>query len=423
MSSIYWKTRPNGARSLIAQATTPDGKRITTTCATRKEALAWIRSVETPQHSPNAIATPAESNAQSFTAPEMQRPQSNALRGTSAIPFNAPGEEQNLTPKGRQAPTEPLNLSPFNTNGMAVPAEKRSVIFLRQLIDRYIREIMPGKRSTRAPIQQLKTWKRLLGDFAAQRITPEMVARAKEVLLSEMTPGRTPRTPATVNRYLAALSHVFTVACKEWFLVTDNPVMRVRRCKEPRGREIFLSPEQRGLLMDALKPEPELLQVVVLLAIYTGMRHTEIMSLQWRQVDLSRSRLVLEQTKNGKPRGVPLVGPALNAITSWAATHQGSPRDLLFPSPANASKPFDIRRGWNRVRTRMDMPELHFHDLRHCTASYMAMSGATPQEIAKVLGHRTLSMVERYSHLADDHTRPALERMVAKMCREDEETD
>jgi integrase len=93
--------------------------------------------------------------------------------------------------------------------------------------------------------------------------------------------------------------------------------------------------------------------------------------------------------------------------------------DLLFPGALSAQtgRPFEIEKAWRDVRRRAELDDFVFHDLRHSCASYLAMNGATMIEIAEVLGHKTLEMVKRYSHLAESHTAGVVERMSQKIFR------
>ncbi len=147
-------------------------------------------------------------------------------------------------------------------------------------------------------------------------------------------------------------------------------------------------------------------------ALATGARRGNIYGLRWEDVDLDRLTLHFPDTKNGVPRRVPVVGAAVTALrehydrdptgTGWVFKGQ---RD---DAPANLDRP------WARVRDSADLTGFRFHDLRHTTASYLTMNGASLAEVAEALGHRTLVMARRYSHMTGDHTRGVLERMAGK---------
>jgi integrase len=140
---------------------------------------------------------------------------------------------------------------------------------------------------------------------------------------------------------------------------------------------------------------------VVVLALATGARRGELLGLRWRDVDLERGTILLDDTKNGESRSLPLTGYALEVMCQYA---QRSRSDWVFPSQCG-TKPADIRRGWENAVERAGLEDFTFHSLRHTAASYLAMNGASLAEIAEVLGHKSLQVTKRYAHLSQDHTR------------------
>jgi integrase len=244
-------------------------------------------------------------------------------------------------------------------------------------------------------------------------VTPGILSDALVKLRNDPTPGGEPKSPSTVVRYCAALSHALTYAV-QWEWLNENPMRKVKKPQEPRGRVRYLSVEERGRLLEACSDgRNHYLHAVVTLALMTGMRKGEIMGLRWSDVDLERRRIVLQETKNGERRAVPIVGPALKVLSEWAKVRRLD-TDLLFPSKVDASKPMDLRTPWETALKHAGIGDFRFHDLRHSAASYLAMSGASLAEIAEVLGHKTLQMVKRYSHLSETHTASVLERMGEK---------
>jgi integrase len=119
--------------------------------------------------------------------------------------------------------------------------------------------------------------------------------------------------------------------------------------------------------------------------------------------------IVFRDTKNTEHRGVPLVGLALDVMREHAKV-QRIDTNLVFPN-ASGKRPLSIRSAWEVAVKRAGLEDFTFHDLRHSCASYLAMNGATLSAIGAVLGHKSLQMVKRYSHLAEDHTRTVLTRM------------
>jgi integrase len=135
----------------------------------------------------------------------------------------------------------------------------------------------------------------------------------------------------------------------------------------------------------------------------------ELLSLRWTDLDLTRGVARLECTKNGERRTLPLKGHALAVLRDLAAVRRrDSP--LVFPS-TNGRTPACFTKPWERALTEAGIENFRFHDLRHSCASYLAMMGATPTDIAAVLGHKTLAMVKRYAHLSDEHVSQVVARM------------
>jgi integrase len=286
---------------------------------------------------------------------------------------------------------------------------------LTELIDRYCQDVLPNKKSAKDQKQQLGWWKAELGSYTLADITPSLLAEYRDKLGREITVRNKPRSPASVVRYMAALSHAFTVAVNEWGWLEDSPMRKVTKPREPRGRVRFLSDDERARLLNACKKSTNpYLYTVVVMALSTGMRQGEIMGLTWDAVDLNLGRAILHETKNGERRAVAITGHALDLVIELSKVRRIG-CNLLFPAKENAphkpQKPMDLRSPWESAVKKAELHDFHFHDLRHSAASYLAMNGASLAEIAEVLGHKTLQMVKRYAHLSEGHTA----RVVASM--------
>ncbi len=150
----------------------------------------------------------------------------------------------------------------------------------------------------------MKWWPENIGYLSLADVTSDIIVEQRDKLAQGKT-SRGDRTNATVNRYLAILSHLFTVSVKEWRWSHENPVLNVTRLKEPRGRVRFLSDDERVRLLEVCKQsESEYLYVVVVLALATGARKMEILGLKWQDVDLIRGVVTLHETKNGETRSI-----------------------------------------------------------------------------------------------------------------------
>ena len=283
-----------------------------------------------------------------------------------------------------------------------------------EMIDRYSKDVLPSKKSAKDQKRHLEWWQGAIGDYLLADVTPALIVEYRDKLKNGVTSRGTQRSPSTVNRYLAALSHVFTIAMKEWGWVEDSPFRRVTTLKEPRGRVRFLSDEERAALLNACHEHSEQLYTIVVLALSTGARQGEILSLTWSQVNLSKQVIVLEETKNGERRVLPLTGHALEQLRKLAKVRKIN-TDLLFPSQRNPDRPISVQSIFNRAVESAGIEDFRFHDLRHSAASYLAMNGASLNEIAEVLGHKTLQMVQRYAHLSEAHTASVVASMNEKI--------
>lgn len=286
---------------------------------------------------------------------------------------------------------------------------------LEGAIDRYLEEVLPTKRSQACPRGYLLWWRGQLGTLPLSDVTPSRISECLTKLAATTT-KRGPMKGSTVNRYFAALSSVLGRCVRGWDLLLSNPCDRVPKYKESEGRVRYLSEDELERLLSALEAatdSPHLLPIVWV-AISTGLRKSSVLELTWDRVDLEAGRVRIQRTKNGSSISIPLVGPALEALGAWSIRDGVQRIGLLFPSLLVPGKPIEIGKTFPAVVKAAGIDDLRFHDLRHCTGSFLAMSGATPSEIAAVLGHKQLSMVHRYSHVGESHTQEVVERMSAK---------
>ena len=301
-------------------------------------------------------------------------------------------------------------------NGRYFGTREASRHTLEDLLDRY-REYLKARSALTFEARRghIAYWRNTLGRFALRDVTPSRIADARDALHALPTRVGKARSASDVNRHLATLSHAFSLATREWQWLEMNPLRRVQKLREPLGRVRFLSEDERARLLKACQESPHArwLYPLVVLALATGMRQGEILALTWDRVDLHRGWITLDNTKNRERRGVPLNGYALAAMREYAKVRRLD-SDVVFCA-TQGDGPVYLRTAWTPAVTAAELDDFHFHDLRHTTASYLAMNGATPGEIAAVLGHRTLAMVKRYAHLSDAHVAGVLERMNSKM--------
>jgi integrase len=303
-----------------------------------------------------------------------------------------------------------------------IEAQRHTV---RELLEKYRDEVLIPRKPQRVRDQgpQLQWWIDKLGSYSLADLTPALIGKYRDDLITTRFGKNKARTPATVVRYLAVLSHALSTAVKEWGWLPESPMFKVAKPKVDNERVRYLTDEERERLLAATKMSANRhLHIIVLTAISTGMRYSEIMHLRWRQILLNENEhyglVLLEHTKNGERRGVPLTGPLLAEYRQLKAAHQAQSSKesagddvLLFASEGDPERPVEIRKAWETALGRAKVSNFRFHDLRHTTASYLAMEGASAPEIAEVLGHKDLKMVKRYSHFGKGHIAKVLSRM------------
>jgi integrase len=254
-----------------------------------------------------------------------------------------------------------------------------------ELLIRYRDTVTIHKRSA-ASEQSLIGYllKQKVTDYALAHATPDTFRQFRDTRLREVSGG-------TVRRQLALLQHVFNVAIKEWgYPIYINPVASITKptAGTPRQRRLHEGELER-LLQGCKKSHVWWLSPIILFAVETGMRRSEIVNVRLVDVDLDAKTLRIPRTKNGHARTIPLTTGAINIITDTPTTD-----DHLFPTTVNA-----LRLAWGRLKKRVGLGDLRFHDLRHEAISRFFEMNLTVPEVALISGHRDVRMLFRYTHL------------------------
>ena len=236
------------------------------------------------------------------------------------------------------------------------------------------------------------------GNIPLRRFNVSMLEAFQQELIAQG------KGPGTVNRKMAMLKHLFH-KCSDWGWVDDDALRTVRKVKmlkEPAGRLRYLAPEEvQRLLKECTNP---LLRAVVTVAVNSGMRRGEILNLTWDSVDLRNGYLLVTQSKNGDRREVPM-NAAVREVLEGIVRRLDSTyvfcdkKGRMYKGGRNA---------FERACKRAGIYNFHFHDLRHTAASFMAMGGVDLMSIKQILGHKTIQMTLRYSHLSPGHLRNAV---------------
>jgi len=233
-------------------------------------------------------------------------------------------------------------------------------------------------------------------------ITPEMIEKYKAMRLEKVS-------PASVNRELACLKHMFTKAI-EWGYVNSNPAKTVKLLKEPPGRLRYLRPEEIKKLLDTCSDH---VRSIVITAVNTGMRKSEILNLRWNDVDLRNRKITVVNAKNNETRVIPINQTLYQELLNLSQKPKGK---CVF-SDQNGHPYGDIKKGFSAALKRAGIEDFRFHDLRHTFGSHLVMQGVDLKTVQQVMGHKDIKMTMRYSHLSPEYVQEAMEWPVSSTGR------
>ncbi|WP_347556507.1 site-specific integrase [Robbsia sp. KACC 23696] len=261
------------------------------------------------------------------------------------------------------------------------------------LIRRYLNEVTSGKRSVDTESDRINgILKHSLAACPIAGLTRQRVAQWRDERLSKVS-------GSTVNRDINLLRHVIAVAMSEWGVPFEhNPFDNLRSPKNSRPRDRRLHYGEETVLLQACAgSNSKFLSPVVELAIETAMRQGELVSLQWSLIDFTQPYAKLPVTKNGDARIVPLSSRALAILAKLklAASDSLEKSDNVFPGVTAEA----VKRAFIRTRKRAGILDLRFHDLRREATSRLFEKGMTVPEVAAITGHKTWSVLRRYTHL------------------------
>jgi integrase len=282
-------------------------------------------------------------------------------------------------------------------------------------IEKYIKTVLPQKpKNAKNVIQHLRWWGERIGTLQLSDVNPAILAECRDQLLSEPTIMGKPRSNNTVIRYLASISIVLEYCVKEWLWLNQNPVRSIKKPKVGKGKTRFFDLEEIQKIKTACEEsKSDLLFSIFTIALHTGMRRGEILSLQWEDVDFKNRELHLPTSKNGEPRDVPMSNEVFGVLTELAAKKRADISGLVFPSPYNPKRPIDIVSAWRRTLKKAGIQDATFHTTRHTACSYLAQLGISPILIARIVGHRDSKTTDRYTHAVKEHTRAAMDKLEA----------
>lgn len=269
--------------------------------------------------------------------------------------------------------------------GIFNPMVEAEATTLAVALDRYEREVTVQKKGAvqeRTKIGKLKRHK--LASRSMASLKSSDIAALRDEILKE-------HTASTCLKYLALISHLYTIAAKEWDFGVQNPVRLVSKPRVSLGRKRrFEDGEQAAVWLELKASRNSWIYPLAQLAVECGARQGELLKLEWRNVDIPRRTARLIDTKNGSNRDTPLSNLAAQVLA-------GLPVDIggrVFPTTQTA-----VVQAWKRACARAGVVGLRFHDLRHEAASRLFEKGLDIMEVAAITGHKDLQTLKGYTHL------------------------
>jgi integrase len=281
--------------------------------------------------------------------------------------------------------------------GLVDPGSRQEVLFetfADEFMEKYSK---PKKRSWRRDETSLYNLKPIFKNKYLSRIGSDLV----EGYLAERTKKV---SPATANRELALLKTMFNKAA-DWGKIDLSPISKIKKFREENIKERILTQDEARRLIEAAKKE---LRPFLIIALNTGMRRNEILSLKWENVNFANEFILIEsaRSKSGKAKKVPMNRLVVEALKSIPKKHP-----LIFYNPETRRNIQDVKTAFRTALKKAKIKGVRLHDLRHTAATRMIEAGVDIATVSKILGHSSIQMTMRYCHPTEENMRRAVERL------------
>ena len=266
-------------------------------------------------------------------------------------------------------------------------------------------ELTRGDKKPKSSLRDECSLKHLSKTFDSKllsEINPLLIEKYKKTRREEGA------EPATINRELGCLRHMFNMAIA-WGKAQNYPFgfgkNKVKFLKEPKGKDRILSEDEETRLLEAVRltTKSQHFEPIIITALNTGMRKGEILSLKWSNVDFKNGVIIVEGTKNGEIRKIPMNQKLTQALQNDKKVSKG---EYVF---SDNGEPYgDVKTGWWTVLRKARIENFRFHDLRHTFGSRLGMAGVDIRTIQELMGHKDIKMTMRYSHPTPEHKKNAV---------------
>jgi integrase len=288
-----------------------------------------------------------------------------------------------------------------------LPKGRKLILNFKEAAEKYLEKLkIEGGRNLKAKSSQLSQHLTpFFGEMPLSKISSFDVERYKKMRQEK------PAKRTTINRELAILSHLFNKAI-EWDWIDKRPA-KIARFKEDQGRTVYLTTEQVTRLIEAAKQDqnPQV-YLFITIGLGTSMRPMEILSIKLENIDLNRYVIYIPQAKAGA-REQPVTAHLAEVLKKHLANVEAD-QIWLFPSAKTKTKhTVNIKKSYRRVveAAGLDPTQIVRHTLRHTAITHLVQAGVDLPTVRRISGHKTLRMVERYSHQNGAHIQKAMDKL------------
>ena len=287
--------------------------------------------------------------------------------------------------------------------GKWFPPEAGADKTVGELLERYLRDHSKPNKAPKTHLCDQSRAQHLIrafGDLTLKEIRPSLIAAHKSKRRADGAAAK------TINNELTLLSHAFQLAVKEWEWVAENPVQRVSKEKVHNLIERWLTAEEEQRLLAA---SPVWLKEIIVFAVNTGLRQSEILNLQWSNVDVFRRTITLLEQKNGGRDTLPVNAKALGVLKARAKVRSLKTDYVFYNGAGNRMDARDLLRVFYPAMKKADVKRFRFHDLRHTFATRLVQAGVDIYTVQKLGRWKTIAMVMRYAHHHPESLRAGVE--------------
>lgn len=306
--------------------------------------------------------------------------------------FQIKGERHHYLCKGAKSKQEAeqieaaLKFKLMQQQNGVIPRDKKKVK-LNTLLELFLSYSRLNKRSYKSDVYMVKYIQQYFKESYAEDITLVKLEKFKAYLLKERGVEN-----STFNRYKAVLSKVYNLGIANK-LIKENLIKDFKKLQEKNFKIRFLTKEEENRLLDVVKINAPYLEDLIICALQTGMRRSEIFNLKWSNIDFDYKFIELLETKSGRSRKIPLSDKLITVLEK-----QSKEFDYVFINKETGKPYTDIKHSFQSSLKKANIQNFRFHDLRHTVATRLVEKGIDLVVVKEILGHADIQTTMRYAH-------------------------